>query len=92
MCSYLPPVFSFVLELFSFILVQTWATLANIEFHHQEDQLLMCHKSQRLPRFGVTRLSHFDPLNWVFEIMGRLTPGMPHQLLDPEDVHSLKFA
>lgn len=92
MCGCLPPVFSFVLELFSFVLVQTWVTLVNIEFYYQEDQLLVCCKSQRLPRFDVTRLSHLGPLNWVFEMVGRLTAGMLHQLLDPEDVCSLKFA
>lgn len=37
--------------------------LVNIEFYYQEDQLLMCCKSQRLPQFDVTRLYHFDPWN-----------------------------
>lgn len=59
----LPPAFSLVVELFSFILEQAWITLVNIEFDYQEDQLLMCYKSQGLPQFDVTKLNHFDPWN-----------------------------
>lgn len=88
MCGYLFPGFSFVLEVLNFILVQTWTTLINSEFYRQEEELLTCCKSQRLPQFDVTRLSRFDPLNWVFGRgrEGGLTTGMVHHILDPEDV------